>query len=368
MDTWLFNSGLIALAGVVLIVFAWRGRRVDDHPLCRRCGFDLTGRPPDSTRCAECGADVTRPRATRIGHRRRRGGVMVVGVALALPAMLVLVAVVFVRMQDFELTPYKPNWLLARDVVSGNDGRAKAKGLAELTRRLQAGSRVSDRSVASVAAVCLANQGDRTLPWNPAWGHFLEAARAAEQLPDEAWGRYASQGVQLELYLRSPSTRLLAEQSRRRKAFRSPRVRARNLRIANATFTVLWDCQGFSVDDGGPVPLVSRPERRPGSVSDGRIEVSGGSAEETDASGLLLDMAVQDRNELDLHTLRTNLRVRIFDSDGIAKAPRSRSPSPPVPPKPDRQISDSVVEVRTGIVPVWDVEGGSDPWRPARRR
>lgn len=26
-------------------IWAWRGRKVDDHLLCRRCGFDLIGKP-----------------------------------------------------------------------------------------------------------------------------------------------------------------------------------------------------------------------------------------------------------------------------------------------------------------------------------
>jgi hypothetical protein len=36
-----------AFAAAALLVFALRGRRVDDHPLCRKCGFDLFGKPPD---------------------------------------------------------------------------------------------------------------------------------------------------------------------------------------------------------------------------------------------------------------------------------------------------------------------------------
>src|SRR2546423_1510864 len=50
---------------------AWRWAELaDDHPLCRQCGFDLTGKPETSTQCSECGTDLSGPRAIRIGHRR----------------------------------------------------------------------------------------------------------------------------------------------------------------------------------------------------------------------------------------------------------------------------------------------------------
>jgi cytochrome c-type biogenesis protein CcmH/NrfF len=39
---------LLLLLGVLLVVRGMRGRAVDDHPICRRCGFDLFGRPEGS--------------------------------------------------------------------------------------------------------------------------------------------------------------------------------------------------------------------------------------------------------------------------------------------------------------------------------
>src|SRR5690349_6074803 len=46
------------LLGVVLLALGLRGRRVGDHPYCRRCGFDLFGLPPAHPACPECGADL----------------------------------------------------------------------------------------------------------------------------------------------------------------------------------------------------------------------------------------------------------------------------------------------------------------------
>ena len=41
----LILPALLLVAGIVLTVRGLRGRRVDDHPHCRKCGFDLIGLP-----------------------------------------------------------------------------------------------------------------------------------------------------------------------------------------------------------------------------------------------------------------------------------------------------------------------------------
>src|SRR3954449_11905348 len=59
--------GAMAIALIVLRRGA-RGRRIDDHPLCRKCRYDLFGLPAP-TACPECGADLTKPAAVVIGNR-----------------------------------------------------------------------------------------------------------------------------------------------------------------------------------------------------------------------------------------------------------------------------------------------------------
>lgn len=55
----------IAIAALIGLVLAWlfyrvarRGKAIDQTPHCATCGFNLTGRPPDSPRCSECGAEL----------------------------------------------------------------------------------------------------------------------------------------------------------------------------------------------------------------------------------------------------------------------------------------------------------------------
>src|SRR5688500_14362576 len=108
-------AAAVFVAGLLLVLVGRRGRRVDDHPLCRRCGFDLFAKPADSTACPECGADVTRRprRAVRIGHRVRRGKLVLAGALLMVvsSAGLGTSGVRWARSVDWQA--HKPaDWLL----------------------------------------------------------------------------------------------------------------------------------------------------------------------------------------------------------------------------------------------------------------
>src|SRR5947208_14150931 len=85
----LIVSLAVGAASAASIVFALRGRRIDDHPLCRRCRYDLSNLPESSTRCPECGADLAAGRAIRIGHRHpRRAVAAAASPFLSLPLVL----------------------------------------------------------------------------------------------------------------------------------------------------------------------------------------------------------------------------------------------------------------------------------------
>src|SRR4051812_5753200 len=108
----------VTAAAAGLVVVAVRGRRVDDHPLCRRCGFDLFGKPADSARCAECGADLTGRRAVRVGRRQPRWRLAALAaVVLALSAGGGGVAG-WARVKGVDPNRYKPSWWLSKETAS----------------------------------------------------------------------------------------------------------------------------------------------------------------------------------------------------------------------------------------------------------
>jgi hypothetical protein len=73
---------LLLLLSLPLLFLGWRGRVVGSQPVCRRCGFDLTGLPVTSTACPECGSDLRKPHTTRTGHLLRRWGMLWTGAVL----------------------------------------------------------------------------------------------------------------------------------------------------------------------------------------------------------------------------------------------------------------------------------------------
>src|SRR5690242_13672777 len=103
MPMWLlYLAGLLVIFGAFLLIRGLRGRKIDDHPLCRRCGFDLIGLPHDVKTCSECGADVSSPRAVRIGHRRRRAGMVWAGALLISPVVLGVALVGWMSLNNFK--------------------------------------------------------------------------------------------------------------------------------------------------------------------------------------------------------------------------------------------------------------------------
>ena len=195
----LSTTVLLALA-VVLVLAGLRGRRTDDHPLCRRCGYDLTGRPDAAARCPECGADLARRRAIRVGHRVRRRALLAVGSTILVPLVAGLGVAGWAWERGIDPTPYKPAWWLRHDLDAGPALRAKS--LAELTARVRAGH-LSAGQAAAVADRALAAQAGAA-PWDPAWGTFIEAAHAAGSLGRPQWATYARQAVILSLHVDEP--------------------------------------------------------------------------------------------------------------------------------------------------------------------
>ncbi len=230
---WVVGFLVILSAGLALLWRGLRGRCTDDHPLCRRCRFDLTGLPASGANCPECGADLAATRATVVGHRERRGGPVALGLAMLIPAVLLGGGAAWWAAGGFDPTPYKPAWLLMREADAPTSPAADA-ALAELGRRSVGGAltapqaaaltdlavsrltkspaawdrkwgprvlsardagRLSAAQVDAVTDRALAIQADPAVPWDIAWGDWVEAARAAGRVSDARWRRYARQAA-----------------------------------------------------------------------------------------------------------------------------------------------------------------------------
>jgi len=102
---------LMMLTGLVMLVVGLRGKKVDDHPHCRRCRFDLNHRWPDTTTCPECGHTHTK-RRPRQGMRQREPRRVVCAMPVLTIALAMLLAFAGGNL-GVNLNKYKPlGWLM----------------------------------------------------------------------------------------------------------------------------------------------------------------------------------------------------------------------------------------------------------------
>lgn len=207
----IFGLGIGLFIGLVLAAIAFttaipglwwglRGKRIDDHPLCRKCGFDLTGRPDASMQCSECGADLQRPNAIRIGHRAKRRGVVVASLAVLLLGLLMGSLVAILATRKFNPLEYAPMWYVEIAVL-GPSGIARDDGVAETQRRMKLPN-AKAATFQKLIGQLLAAQGDETKPWAGAWGDLLENFRQAQMLSDAQAKQYFSQLVKIKIITR----------------------------------------------------------------------------------------------------------------------------------------------------------------------
>lgn len=191
------TTSAIALAalllGLVLIVLGWRGRRVGDHPACRKCGFDLSGLAVGNGPCPECGRTLDTPRATARGTRRRRPALAALGAVLLVPAVLVLV---LTQAQGPGLHRFKPLALILFEARHAGPNLAGELG-AELLQRYADG-KIAGSELDRVVRSLLDVQAVPTTSWDDAYGDLLETVGIS---PDQ-YERYSRQMVRLTIRAR----------------------------------------------------------------------------------------------------------------------------------------------------------------------
>lgn len=129
---------LFALTGITILLIGLRGRRIDDHPLCSPCRFDLYGLT-NPMHCPECGAALDHPRAMRIGHRRRLPWFIAIGGAATGLVAALLALSIWAFLSGTNVDAYKPAWMLKMQVKHGIFG-SRDSAVLELVNRVQAGT------------------------------------------------------------------------------------------------------------------------------------------------------------------------------------------------------------------------------------
>jgi hypothetical protein len=191
----------VVVLGVLLFLWGKRGRRLNNHPQCRDCGFDLDGVYPATITCPECGSGLRRPKAVRDGVRRRMGWLMAVGVLLALLPMAPLFTLLYAGATGTNLTKYTPTGLLLWQTRVASPALNKQIADELIDRMLK--KQLDKGQSTAVAERVLAIQADRASTWDEVWGDVIERLSLNGDLTKDQLERFRRQSIALSGHCRA---------------------------------------------------------------------------------------------------------------------------------------------------------------------
>ncbi|QQE10047.1 hypothetical protein JD969_11020 [Planctomycetota bacterium] len=172
-------SGLMLVVGLLVVVLGVKGKRLDRHALCGKCGYDLSGVDVDGEAivelrgkvCSECGCEVGvrgMGDGVVIGNRERRRWKWVVGCVMILVGLLPGVMMLGV----VDVQQYKSNQLLAWEILHPQfslDVDGATDELIDRFNQLKVG-----KEVASDLGESILQLGeDEEVVWDQRWGRIL---------------------------------------------------------------------------------------------------------------------------------------------------------------------------------------------------
>lgn len=190
--------GLLTAAGLIFVLIGVRDRRLGGRPSCRRCGYELVGKP---ARCSECGYRLGTRRSIRRERRVADVWVILVGASLAVPSAIVLTYISARSLQaqaaTFNWNTLKTDSMLVGDLLDASPTVVEA-ARSTLLSRMEDGT-VAPASASASIEHALALQKDRTIEWDTTWGDFILAAKDAGLLTTAQENRYVRQGCLVTL-------------------------------------------------------------------------------------------------------------------------------------------------------------------------
>ncbi|QQE13233.1 hypothetical protein JD969_07180 [Planctomycetota bacterium] len=124
------------LTGIVLILLSYRGMRLDNHPVCSKCKYDLQGSERPFTRCPECGTYLNKKRATKVGNRAKSPLLFSIGLILLLPASTFMALDLYSHLTGERFNAITPSKMLHYKLTrTDHDHETHLIVLDELTKR-----------------------------------------------------------------------------------------------------------------------------------------------------------------------------------------------------------------------------------------
>ncbi len=255
----IMSLATLLLVGIVLLVVGFRGKKINDHPICKKCKFDLVGIYPDHTRCPECGTALSTPRAILQGARKRRKASIATGLALMLVSLSLSVLAGVVIARSLNVYAYLPDSVLMVLVEYSNANR-RQNALTELTARIS-NNQLSDQRIETLVDKALTIQADPNAQWLPQWGDIIDQAIANKKIQPSQIKEYLVHAIDIQLSI--PKNAAAASTIPVGFILRMPRGGSRTAIIAEilSDHMQLFDTSGrqveFSIDTIHSIPFVS---------------------------------------------------------------------------------------------------------------
>ncbi len=235
---WAYSGIAICLVlGLILFIVGWRGRRLDNHPHCRRCRYDLSGHEEIAV-CPECGRSLARARAIRQGLRRKRRVLLALGCLLLLLAGTGGGGLAWQRSTGYDWDRHKPVWWLHADAKRLGNPAVSEPALRELVRRLN-NDDLSRGQVRQLVETALQMQQDESIAWPNWWGTLVQTGIAMDSVDR----------TQIEAYWRTAATKGSLELETRPRIRLGARVPVRLLltqeRVALTGSLLKWDASPY---------------------------------------------------------------------------------------------------------------------------
>lgn len=241
----LITISIALFLGLAILVVGVRGARIDDHPICRKCRFDLFGLDIAYATCPECGTPVTLDEL-RVGNVKRSPALIGVGVVLTVPGLLGLAILVASPRALVNKLPSDPLiWLATTSGDPTSVGELATRMTNNSLARGQADRLVQD---------ALRRQTEHRSRWNVDWGNIVDEAILRDWLSASEVEAYLRQATAIDMFL--PIRANSGSSVQPKFMFVGPIATPSDAALGSVSVRYRFDIQSATID-GRPWPLES---------------------------------------------------------------------------------------------------------------
>ncbi|QDU35153.1 hypothetical protein KS4_32330 [Poriferisphaera corsica] len=169
-------------SGLLLIYLAHLGKKLDNHPVCKYCKYDLYGSPRPFLECPDCGRPIHDIRYITHGNRRKRPQLQILGLILILPAFTYLAIDFYADATGQPLAAFTPSNILHYQLeYTQTDSPSHLEAMDQLIKRA-AYSDLKPQTVSELLTELLTFPRTELITYEPTFSQLLLAAYQQNRL------------------------------------------------------------------------------------------------------------------------------------------------------------------------------------------